>query len=182
MNLKPNLWTLLFGITFAALIYVYPKSKEVATPLNDDVSLSSKPDSDIIRIVNIGRKEFIKRRASYKTNFYDKMNSTDCPGIANGRLLYFQSDYFVLPETEIAQLYAFIKEGEENAYSNDTVYVYPTLKDRKEEVGKSDALQVLDLIFSVKDTLGEWHFFDFTEPCPPVCDPRAPFSYEKEKQ
>lgn len=186
MNLKPNLWLLLIVLGLAALIYYFianptansqPEPPIVGTPLPPT---SDTNTSDIIRIVNIGQKEFKKRRAAYKQDFYDQMTAASCPGLMTSQLLEFQQDYYVLPETEVAQLYAKIEEGEKNEVPNDTVYVYPTLKDQDDYTGdRKDATLIFDLIFTVKDINGNWNFFDFTEPCPPTCKPLAPFAYSK---
>lgn len=153
MNLKPNLWTLLFVLAIGGLYYTYSTN-------NDEASLSAPCDLDVIKeIVVLPKDSFDVRYEAYKDRYLSVMKDTSLHldsliGVKN-----LDIEYYKLVPTELEQIYCkYINEGKPD------VYIYPIIQD----VTADSSL--IDLAIVMSDERGEKTHFDFTAPCPTLCD------------
>lgn len=156
MNLKPNLWTVLFLLTAGWLFYTTMSSEGPATvkPL--------PPPSD-----SIPAEQAIEMIAAYDAKVAAFLNDTAHQ--VNGKPLLEAMDvvaapiYFKLEANELQEIIAH--------WGGQNVYALLALKPST----NANARDTIDLIFSdVEPGEGriflEGTFYDFSTPCPPLCN------------
>ena len=180
MNLKPNLWTLLFVLAAVAAVYPYlqPTTPNEGTePTTDTPPALNYPHPELLGAVEdwyeneITFATFDSRYTDYKATVAAVLQSDEaCSGMA----LYFNRDMryvmgHALAETEIEQMYHLLNPDGEDTNPNQRVFAYPVTEIR-------EGVRYHDLVFLVELEDGKHRYFDFTEPCPPVCE-KVPFHY-----
>ncbi|MEM1319466.1 MAG: hypothetical protein AAGG75_04375 [Bacteroidota bacterium] len=179
MNLKPNLWTLLFLITAAALIYTLtqqPNEQPTQGATKPLVGADNEEDLQILDIdsaYKITKEDFTTRYDNYKDRYLPVVNNTalnlkDSVGIDTLGILAY-----TLKEYELDQIYEHYSKIDSVKNEKPQVLIYPVIKDYKVyDPVKQDSVDrsEFDLVFLIRNLQGnDEGFFDFTEPCPPIC-------------
>ena len=153
MNLKPNLWTLLFLITAVALYYVV-SIKEIKGA-SDPMKVSKIKSS-----TKITAEDFQNRYTKYVNQYLSVVSNPALKLDSLTRVDNLHVTYYRLAATQLDSIYeSYRRKGKPR------VFIYPGLKQ------VSDDSTSLDLIFAMSDSLGGGtEYFDFTRPCPTVCD------------
>lgn len=155
MNLKPNLWTLLFVLAVGALFYTYNSNSAesaVYNPCNPDPAKS-------VKIVRIPDTTFQDQYKAYEEKYLSVMQDTSLHldsliGVKNLDIRYYK-----LAVTELEQMYCdYMGKGKPD------VYVYPIIQ------SPTPDSNILELVFAMSDERGATSYFDFTAPCPTLCD------------
>jgi hypothetical protein len=170
MNLKPNLWTLLFLLAAAALAYQYftPSVQEdtPTTPPTEEGEvlgtflLTEQEQTKLFSIslykltANTQRTEYVRYANTLKTLLKD----VDINGITNVDVQHFKLD--------VASLRSLMQVNENNG--DNEMYAILVVKQEGDK-------KVIDLVFSDKNPRSEdfattARVFDFSTPCPTLCD------------
>lgn len=174
MNLKPNLWTLFFLIAGALLYFMVaehglPFKSGDAVPIIKSIPPADPveaPKKDIIHIDQIEKDTFLAQYHSYKERYYNHVDTSKVlKGLVGVECMPMKG--YTLEKTELDQMHSHY-----STLDNPIVYVYPVIK-RDTAINKD----VFDLVFLIKDKTTEVEkFYDFTEPCPPVCGDEIPYT------
>ena len=160
MNFKLNLWTLLFLLALGALVY-----------LNTDQFKSEISSPQKMKIMyEIDSTEFFHYKANYDSSYLPvirnpKLHLKDSVGVE-----YIGMEAYKLQLTELDQIFAFYEflYKKSNSTIKPDVFIYPIIKD-----SISNGITIkrdFDLAFLITNgNTADQRFFDFTEPCPPVC-------------
>lgn len=159
MNLKPNLWTLLFVLTAGAWFYTSQDA-----PRND---LSFIP-INVLKKDSISQKNFIQGRMLFDSMFNKFIHADSFPDLE-----YAEVKYFKLEEDEIASLYAH-DQGKH-------IYAVPFIDSIYYKIeGEKDyrCFPAINIAFSTinpgknpADMMPPGgNFYNFSAPCPPLCD------------
>ncbi|MEZ4953979.1 MAG: hypothetical protein R2825_10435 [Saprospiraceae bacterium] len=172
MNLKPNLWTLLFALTILFLLYLSLDNK--AKKKNDKIGGNTLQQNVIDLSDTIPENIAIERWAKYwsEVTFQRNVDSTNTAmGVVNSNATMFK-----MKKGELQQMISYL--------NGEDVVAYLTIKN-----GISPAKDTIDLIFSDGDLFTSGSFlsdgsfqldqnlskkertlyFDFSMPCPPLC-------------
>jgi len=146
MNWKMNIWTLLFSLAVAALVYLNTCGHKKSLPITDPNS-GCQPDSIPFNTAN---GYMIKYEAWMAYMAGNKGNALNY-GIKNPDILYFALD-----SCELAEMVKFAQHGK--------VYAFLAVKD-----------SLIDLLFLDENPnlpgAHSMRAFDFSTPCPTLCDP-----------
>jgi hypothetical protein len=159
MNLKPNLWTLLFLLAAAALIYVQWVSSAL-------VVQEERPPSTVALSDTIDRDTAWAMLDQYFLKFKDVLDNDSIH--INGKTILDTTGvvavpvYFKLEKNEIAEIFTH--------YGGQQVYAVLALLP-----GQRGARDTIDLLLSdvepdPKNTFVQGTFYDFSTPCPPLCE------------
>ena len=153
MNLKPNLWTVLFVLALIGCYYFYAR-----TPQTPGTSVKSLAAVAADCKCTITADSFRSYYNDYITNYYDQVIQdtalvTSVGFDSVGVRAYTMSEYELEHMFQVYTAFYNISESSK-------IYIYPVLK-------KND--NKLDLVFRILGPEDEEYFFDFTEPCPTVC-------------
>ena len=161
MNLKPNLWTLLFFIAAGALYFsISNQENYTKTQLVNHVH----PDNDDIIYPKYPRAKFDSVRHRYLKRYVNRVDTMEAlkeaVGVANLGIKGYQFAH--------DQFKTMFQEYD--SMTHPDVYIYPVIIPG----ATRSALDTLDLFFLVKERgekeLSTDTFYDFTRPCPPTCD------------
>jgi len=152
MNLKPNLWTVLFLLTAGWLFYTSMSDKESAIDKSVPIDPpTSQIDADTARA----------RIEGYQNSIYPHLSNDTLLKKLN--LIAFPKYFKIAPHE--------LQEIVDSHTRWDSLHVYALLSLMPSEKGSTDTI---DLIFSYveKDTRSwqEGTFYDFSKPCPPLCN------------
>ncbi len=161
MNLKPNLWTLLFLLAAGVLAYQQLPSKGNTDIVEATSSLNIADGSD-----SIPSREAVQMIATYMERYQRVLSDPNAK--INGRTVLDTTGvvaiplYFKLERNEIAEIFRH--------FGGQQVYAVLGLLP-----GANGARDTIDLILSdVEPGKGniflEGTFYDFATPCPPLCD------------
>lgn len=159
MNLKPNLWTLLFALAAAALVYVVTSNGSSA-PATTDTQASSEASEVNPLVGDTINWHIAKARIeAYKQRVIPQIKKdhvSDSSGVVNADVRWFR-----LRQDEVKFM----------AESFDGEYVY-AMMNIIGNTGKTDTVDVLFTNVAPKPdgTLLPGRYYDFTQPCPPLCD------------
>jgi hypothetical protein len=168
MNLKPNLWTVLFLITAVALYYVWSSKNSINTTPNtavqQNVSAITEKDPKETKPL-VMRGAFMRDYQNYLDRYVPavkEQNVAYSANVANAGILAYELAY-----KQLEDMYSRY-----DSLGDPRVYVYPVIRSSIPE--NSAVADTLDLYFLIKET-GEAPnesdtFYDFTRPCPPTCD------------
>lgn len=170
MNFKPNAWTLLFALTFGALIYNMYAGNGAA---NTEVAVNPIdicPPNSITPAQANDMKVLYENYLDTHKSLFDSLKQGD-EGVENPAVLYFS-----IPRCELRAMVASLNPDEK---SNITAHLGIKID---EKTGKN----MVDLYFKEKnarpvmsgkgETLaskgeeGETKYWDFTSPCPTLCN------------
>jgi len=161
MNLKPNLWTLLFLLTAGALIYTQLPLTSTTDNAESTLTVETESASD-----SIPSRVAIQMIANYTAQFQRVLIDTTTK--INGRSVLDTTGvvavpvYFKLEKNEIAEIFKH--------FGGQQVYAVLGLLP-----GARGARDTIDLILAdVEPDSGhiflQGTFYDFATPCPPLCD------------
>ncbi|MEQ8706846.1 MAG: hypothetical protein RIC19_23135 [Phaeodactylibacter sp.] len=161
MNLKPNLWTLLFLLAAGVLAYQQLSSKGNTDTADAAPASAVKTVSD-----SISSKVAVEMIATYMERYQRVLSDTSAK--INGRSVLDTTGvvaipvYFKLERNEIAEVFRH--------FGGQQVYAVLGLLP-----GANGARDTIDLILSdVEPGKGniflQGTFYDFATPCPPLCD------------
>ena len=169
MNLKPNLWTVLFLLAAAALAYQYftPTVEETPPPpppTDDEVLgtfLLTEQEQNTLLSISLPNISANTQRAEYATyaeTLKSALKNVDIMGISNIDVQHFKLD--------VASMRSLMQVNEERG--DNEMYAVLVVKT---EQGK----RVIDLVFSNDHPNSEEFtttamIFDFSKPCPTLCD------------
>ncbi len=148
MNLKPNLWTVLFVLALIASYFLYTPPPTIERSL-EMTAADCK--------CTIDSANFRTYYGDYITRYYDNVIQDTSLAAAVG----FDSlgiRAYTLADQELEHMYN-VYTVIYNMVKSAKVYVYPIIKDDE-----------FDLVFRVVGPENKEYFFDFTEPCPTVCE------------
>lgn len=160
MNLKPNLWTLIFLLTAGAWFYTAQDSPSLPP-------YGSLPPISDVKKDSISEENFIKGRKLYEELYSQYIKADSFP-----ELEYATISYLKLEEDEIASLYAH-DQGKH-------IYAVPFIDSIYYQV-KGEAtprcFPALNIAFSTvnpgvhpeNDLPPAGDFYNFSAPCPPLC-------------
>lgn len=162
MNLKPNIWTLLFLIAAIALTYQYLQPQEVITLPSEPTTVLDweSPESPIYSL-SISRDTVIQQMAYYRDSIAIPSKALQTNGEFPSRINNLDIRHFKIEEHLMATMMD-INKGE-------NVYAIPVLQ----AVGRNSLM--IDIVFSNVDPDSS-HFstsamiFDFSSPCPTLCN------------
>lgn len=160
MNFKLNLWTLLFLFALGALAYFYVKTKSI-----EDLDKILK----IKNAYSITKDDFIKEKQQYCDRYVSVVRDpalglTKKVGVDTMGITAYK-----LKQYELEVMYNYFVSIDNTPHKKPMVYVYPIIKDST--VNGNVLKSEFDLVFLIRTEDGtEEDFFDFTEPCPPVCE------------
>jgi hypothetical protein len=161
MNLKPNLWTLLFLLAAGVLTYQQLSSKGNTDTADAAPASAVKTVSD-----SISSKVAVEMIATYMERYQRVLSDPNAK--INGRTVLDTTGvvaiplYFKLERNEIAEIFRH--------FGGQQVYAVLGLLP-----GANGARDTIDLILSdVEPNKGniflKGTFYDFATPCPPLCD------------
>lgn len=159
MNLKPNLWTLLFLLAAAALIYTQWADSPSATP-------EILPPSNVAISDSIDRDTAWAMMSRYMIKFKDVLDDDSIQ--VNGKSILDTTGvvavpwYFRLEKNEIAEIF--------NHYGGQQVYAVLALLPGQRGARDTIDLLLSDVEPSPKNTFIQGTFYDFATPCPPLCE------------
>lgn len=162
MNLKPNLWTLLFVLIAGAWWYT---AQQTPVSVADSFICNIDFSQNFAAKDSISEKDFKDGRKLYELLFKNQIDPKSFPGLTDPK-----ANYFRIEQAEIAKLFA-INCGQH-------VYAVPFV-DMIENVDSSgQCLPYINLAFSTippgknaDDVLPPGgQFYNFSAPCPPLCD------------
>jgi len=163
MNLKLNLWTLLFVLAVGALAFVLIESKSIN---NLDKILK------IRQAYSITKSDFITEKDNYCNRYVSAVRN---PALNLKNIVGVDTmgiTAYTLREYELDVMYNYYNSID-NSTKKPKVYVYPIIKDYNTfdpSIQDSVPHSEFDLVFLIRSKNGHSEeFFDFTEPCPPVC-------------
>ena len=160
MNLKPNLWTVLFALSSVAFLYNYKGSNVTPEVVCCTDSRLNENNGEI------PKEEAIRRFTAYDEQYIAKFN-TSCDHLADSANVVSPFVvYFHIPPSDLEALYCEFKSSD--------VYASLSIKPGIHTIPFSTR-DTLDLIFTDinrMDTskVDNGKYFDFTAPCPPLCD------------
>lgn len=157
MNLKFNLWTILFFIALGYIIGNKFLQKEDKTLVVPDAEISSAEPR-----FSVPDSLFTARYNAYKSRYLPVVNNPvlnlkDSVQVDTLGMLFWSMD-----QDEVQEM--FDKISSINTIQNHPeVRIYPTIHDFQ---GGSE----MDLIFEILDKRNNTQdYYDFTKPCPPTC-------------
>ena len=147
MNLKTNVWTLLFVLSMGWNVYsnFMVKKPEAAAAVATKAVVLSDSGCSVDSI-----------STTKGTNGINKYTS-DGLQISGGNLINPTVNQFVLPKCELQQMLTY-------AGTKDSVVAQLAVN-----VGINGQKDTVDLYFKVFNGNNAVRYFDFTEPCPPAC-------------
>lgn len=167
MNLKPNLWTVLFVLALIGCYYFYAR-----TPQTPGTSVKSLAAVAADCKCTIDSADFRTYYGDYITNYYDQVIQdtalvTSVGFDSVGVRAYTMSEYEL---EHMFQVYTAFY----NVSESSKIHVYPIIKNKVIRGGKGSSMRdlkirELDLVFRIVGPENKEYFFDFTEPCPTVC-------------
>ena len=155
MNFKINFWTLLFLITAGALIYgCFFKPAP-----NDRDKILPGLGTDYVIDTTSFQTWYKQYREEYLRFVVDSLPYLkDSIGVHTMEVKYFEMN-----AEELKQIY----EHQTNPFVHARIFIIPVIKE-----GKNNTIDTLDLVFHIADINPQFdhsRFYDFTNPCPPLC-------------
>lgn len=153
MNLKPNLWTLLFVIAAGAFLYLLSAKKEPAvTTVENNVK---NEQSNVTLRDTISKEEAVHRYEAYADRMI--VNIATCGLNSKARVDNADVVFFHLPKDEVREMLSL--------FGGKDVYGILNIENPNDSIG------IVDLMFSDKKPRSEGAvYFDFSTPCPTLCD------------
>lgn len=159
MNLKPNLWTLLFLLAAGALIYTQMQPSAEAEQAVSVQETAAASDSIPARQA---QQMIINYLQKFETVLNDTTTKIDGKSVLETTGVVAVPAYFKFEENEIAEIFRH--------FGGKQVYAVLGLLP-----GAKGARDTIDLILAdVEPDSGkiflQGTFYDFATPCPPLCD------------
>lgn len=146
MNWKMNTWTLLFAFAAAALVYMLANKEGALKPVAGSTN-NCQPDSIPFNLA----QNYMLKYTPWMLRMEMHKDSALHYGIKNPEVMFFAMD-----SCELAEMVKFAQHGQ--------VYAFLAVKD-----------SLIDLLFLDENPnlpgAHSMRAFDFSKPCPPVCDP-----------
>ena len=143
MNWSINAWTYLFAITAGVLGYTqFTKKTETKSP------------EPVMAVAQCHADSITQNKGTTNTNSFRSSGLTLQGG--SSQLVNANVRSFTLPKCELAQMLSFTG-------TTDSVVAELAL------VPGSNGRDTVDLYFRVTNSDGSYRYYDYSNPCPPIC-------------
>jgi hypothetical protein len=150
MNAKFNLWTLLFGASAAWNIYTATQSKATVATVEPSTATTTLNASSTCPVDSVPYSKGVSATSLYTTKGFAIGSNTDIA-------INPDVNQFILPKCELAEMLSFTGP-------KDSIVAQLAIN-----TARAGGRDTIDLYFKVINSQNQVRYYDFTQPCPPMC-------------